>query len=328
MAFLDNSGDIIMQATLTDSGRKRLAKGNFKVEYVGFGDDEINYTLYNPNHSSGVAYYDLDIVQTPVLEAFTNSNSFLKSRLRTIEIEDVLHLSILKHNTLEGSGKPLGALAGKNQNVLVVGATSLMASNFKHATTGEIQIPNWFIDGSSAKAVADTNYNYRIVVDQGLDNTALTGNDKWDGALASFQENDSLYVYIDDRAGALVKPSTPPAPAAASYVDVDDIASYFLVENEYKQRPPIGSEGASNIKGARGMRWWIYVEAASAIKNDTQFMEKYGYQISNFYYGAGSLGYANPANGNTVWAYDTTLRIVGGTTGYTIDIPLRFIRET
>jgi len=323
MAFLDNSGDIIMQATLTDSGRKRLAKGNFKVEYVGFGDDEINYTLYNSNHSSGVSYYDLDIIQTPVLEAFTNSNSFLKSRLRTIEIENILHMSILKHNTLEGSGKPLGTIAGYNQNVLVVGATSLMASNFKK--TSEASIPNWFIDGSSAKAAADTNYNYKIVVDQGFDNVALTGNDKWDGNLASFQENDSLYAYVDDRALALVKPSAPPSPAAASYVDADDVASYFLVENEYKQRPPNGSENASNIKGARGLRWWVYVEAASAIKNDTQFMEKYGYQISTFYT---TLGYDTPASGDTVWAYDTTLRLTGGTTGYTIDIPLRLIRET
>ena len=324
MAFLDNSGDIIMQAVLTDSGRKRLAKGNFKIEYVGFGDDEINYTLYNPNHSQGVSYYDLDIVQTPVLEAFTNSNSFLKSRLRTIETENILHLAILKHNTLESSGKPFGSTAGYNQNVLVVGATPLMASNFKNAA-GDLQIPNWFIDGSSAKAAADTNYNYRIVIDQGLDNTALTGNDKWDGVLPRFQQNDSLYVYIDDRAAALAKPSSPPAMAAASYVDADDIASYFLIENEYKQPPPKDSEGASNVKGARGMRWNLYPVAQSALRNDTQFMEKFGFQISNFYSG---LGYATPASGNTVWAYDTTLRIVGGVTGYTLDIPLRFIRET
>ena len=31
MAFLDNSGDIILDAVLTDLGRKRLAQGNFKI---------------------------------------------------------------------------------------------------------------------------------------------------------------------------------------------------------------------------------------------------------------------------------------------------------
>ena len=31
MAFLDNSGDIILDAVLTDLGRKRLAEGNFRI---------------------------------------------------------------------------------------------------------------------------------------------------------------------------------------------------------------------------------------------------------------------------------------------------------
>ena len=29
MAFLDNSGDIILDAVLTDAGRQRMAQGNF-----------------------------------------------------------------------------------------------------------------------------------------------------------------------------------------------------------------------------------------------------------------------------------------------------------
>ena len=46
MAFLDNSGDIILDAVLTDAGRKRLAEGNgsFRITKYAFGDDEIDYT--------------------------------------------------------------------------------------------------------------------------------------------------------------------------------------------------------------------------------------------------------------------------------------------
>ena len=42
MAFLDNSGDIILDAVLTDAGRKRLARGDgtFKITKYAFGDDE------------------------------------------------------------------------------------------------------------------------------------------------------------------------------------------------------------------------------------------------------------------------------------------------
>ena len=75
MAFLDNSGDIILDAVLTETGRKRMANGNFGISKFALGDDEINYTTYNKNHPSGSAYYDLEILQTPVLEATTQMNS-------------------------------------------------------------------------------------------------------------------------------------------------------------------------------------------------------------------------------------------------------------
>ena len=75
MAFLDNSGDIILDAVLTDLGRKRLAQGNFKISKFALGDDEIDYTLYNRNHPSGSSYFDLEIMQTPVFEAFTQTNA-------------------------------------------------------------------------------------------------------------------------------------------------------------------------------------------------------------------------------------------------------------
>ena len=70
MAFLDNSGDIILDAVLTDTGRLRLAKGDgsFNITKFALGDDEINYTLYDKNHPSGSPYYDVEILQSPVLE--------------------------------------------------------------------------------------------------------------------------------------------------------------------------------------------------------------------------------------------------------------------
>ena len=79
MAFLDNSGDIILDAVLTDTGRLRMAQGDgsFKITKFALGDDEINYQLYDKDHSSGSAYYDLEVLQTPVLEAFTNNTSNL-----------------------------------------------------------------------------------------------------------------------------------------------------------------------------------------------------------------------------------------------------------
>ena len=73
MSFLDNSGDIILDAVLTDTGRRQLARGDgsFRIVKFAFGDDEVNYELYATGAAG--ANRDLDILQSPVFEAFTNN---------------------------------------------------------------------------------------------------------------------------------------------------------------------------------------------------------------------------------------------------------------
>ena len=102
MAFLDNSGDIILDAVLTDTGRLRLAQGDgsFKISKFALGDDEVNYGLYNKNHLSGSAYFDLEILQMPILEAFTNNSAQVKSRLMTMSRTNILYMPTLKLNNI------------------------------------------------------------------------------------------------------------------------------------------------------------------------------------------------------------------------------------
>jgi len=106
MAFLDNSGDIILDAVLTDVGRKRMAAGSFKITKFALGDDEIDYGLYNKSHPSGSAYYDLEILQTPILEAFTQLNASINFGLLTYARTDLLYLPDIKLNTAQPTGSP------------------------------------------------------------------------------------------------------------------------------------------------------------------------------------------------------------------------------
>lgn len=105
MAFLDNSGDIVLDAVLTDAGRKRMAEGKFNITKYAFGDEEINYSLFNSSHPSGSAFYDLEIMQTPILEAFTNNTSTMSSKLMSLNDNNFLYLPILKLNEKWGLGK-------------------------------------------------------------------------------------------------------------------------------------------------------------------------------------------------------------------------------
>jgi len=98
MAFLDNSGDIILDAVLTDTGRKKMADGNFKITRFGLGDDEINYSQYNKNHASGSAYYDLEILQTPVFQSTTQVSN-INYGLLNISNKNILYMPSLKVNS-------------------------------------------------------------------------------------------------------------------------------------------------------------------------------------------------------------------------------------
>ena len=80
MGFLDNStNNIIVDAVLTDAGRKALAAGNFTVVNFAFGDDEVDYSMIKKfGRTIGKQKIELN---TPVFEAQTNSKFGLKYKL-------------------------------------------------------------------------------------------------------------------------------------------------------------------------------------------------------------------------------------------------------
>jgi hypothetical protein len=85
MGYLNNSV-VTVDAILTDTGRQLLAQndGQFRITQFALADDEIDYTLYNPNHPSGSAYYGQAIQNMPLLEAFPQSTQTMKYKLVTL----------------------------------------------------------------------------------------------------------------------------------------------------------------------------------------------------------------------------------------------------
>jgi hypothetical protein len=85
MGYLSNQ-IVTVDAILTKKGRELLAKGDgsFKITQFALADDEIDYTLYNPNHPNGSAYYGEAIEAMPLLEAFPDENQIMKYKLTTL----------------------------------------------------------------------------------------------------------------------------------------------------------------------------------------------------------------------------------------------------
>jgi hypothetical protein len=85
MGYLNNTV-VTVDAILTDVGRQLLAQqnGQFQITQFALADDEIDYTLYNPYHPSGSAYYGQAIDNMPLLEAFPQANQVMKYKLVTL----------------------------------------------------------------------------------------------------------------------------------------------------------------------------------------------------------------------------------------------------
>ena len=92
MGFLDHStNNIIVDAVLTDAGRRALARndGSFQVFQFGLGDDEVDYELIK--HYGRTVGKEKIEKNTPILEALTAGSLALKHRLVGIDNQFVTH---------------------------------------------------------------------------------------------------------------------------------------------------------------------------------------------------------------------------------------------
>ena len=98
MAFQDNSYGIILDAVLTDVGRRKMAQGNFKIAKFALADDEVDYRLGNKSTGN----FKLD-TNPPILEAFATEQGSLNYTLNNFPRVDVMYIPQIKVNNLVSS---------------------------------------------------------------------------------------------------------------------------------------------------------------------------------------------------------------------------------
>jgi hypothetical protein len=189
MAFLDNSGDIILDAVLTDTGRMRLAKGDgsFRIVKFALGDDEIDYSLFNKDHASGSAYFDLAVMQTPVLEAFTNNASSMKNKLISFSRTDLLYLPVIRINEIADANKTVQSAAAVDGTGTHVVKELTRLESSQTADAGEIDSP---IKGSRG-----TKIEFKIKASADLETSSFLFTQLGGGSTITI--NSQLYYYID-----------------------------------------------------------------------------------------------------------------------------------
>ncbi len=324
MAFLDNSGDIILDAVLTDTGRMRMAKGDgsFRVVKFALGDDEINYSTFDKRASGGSQYYDIDILQTPVLEAFTNNAASMKSKLISITRNNLLYLPVIKVNDIN-SGVSNYAIRDlvTNGYVLAVDRTTeeFFSSNKNSLTYGPSSA---LVNNQGILNGYTLSTGISIRADQGIDNASITPASTIDPDLKETQytvEIDNRFASIVDPNGSLV--------ATPSYIDDDDIASYYFSQgvdiNYIQDLPPDPGGTAPNqvIAGARGTMIMFKLKSSLDVSTSDYLFSELGTNVTSNFKINGSAAATN------VRSILTTVRVSGVTTGNYIDIPLLLVKK-
>ena len=296
MAFLDNSGDIILDAVLTDTGRMRLARGDgsFRIAKFALGDDEINYELYDKNHPSGSAYYSIEILQTPVLEAFTNNTSTMKSKLVTISRTNLLYLPEIRRNAV------VGLADNSTNNILTCLVDQTTINDTAITATGD------FIDGYRLQ---DTKSP--VVLDQGIVSDAIGNGNQV--TLQSDLVETQFMIEIDNRLGNIWD-AAGAQQATPSFIDDDNVATYYFSKST--NLPYFGKSGTNMsgevLNGPRGNRLQFLVGPSVDLNSSTYLFTQLG---------------STSTLGSAVYHLDSTVRVTGVTTGFRIDLPIRFVKK-
>lgn len=321
MAFLNNSGDIILDAVLTDAGRQRMARGEFKIVKFALSDEEINYQLYDSNHPSGSAFSDLEIMQTPILESFTNNTSLMKTKLVSFSRNNILYMPIFRLNNK--SAIRTSTHSDNNGYLLTADSTTTnRVTDF-----GEVAAKG-ILPGKNLVTLSQNSQTAFIFVDQGL---STGGSPPIDSTMPADLLETAFLIRVDHRLLRMHAGSGEYTALNHSFVDDDAIATYYVSSTNLEATEGPRAIPASDVNGDRtlaigkemfdgplGTRLKLMTQPSINVEQSEALFDELGTLKQA----------AIPGTTITKYKYiDTLINVVGVTTGYSIDIPIRIIKD-
>jgi hypothetical protein len=343
MAFLDNSGDIILDAVLTKKGRAALSSGTgLSISQFSLGDDEINYGLYDKNHSSGSAYYDLEILQTPILESFTDINANINYGLLTFTRTDILYMPEM-YRLEKTAVSDLGVLYTYLDKYWIA---------VNQETYDALRVASSPFDGTNKTTRHGSSGTKAIYLETGFDTTALdkTAEGRTSAIADSAGLVDTTYtISVDKRfinnvyglsgAGAAyanddsgTAPTSPPASSVATRSSTRTTSGTRMHYNNYTVESSmnqiyLSSEGDyndyTNIKGP-GASVTLFRPSVDSVL----ITQKDGLRSTKYSdYGKTGQTVSGIGGGVTFDYIDTMVHITGDTSSVTLSIPVRIVRR-
>jgi len=209
MAFLKTSDSIIIKATLTDEGRKLLSRGEFKISKFAFGDDEIDYELYDPDQARTADGYVPAMMSTKLLEAYGDKKKNIQFGLNsydsginylTAEEIDMLlpanlhafisYIPILKQNNkLDVSPTNSGSYCYLSVNDETTEKLNSI-SNFKFLTSNKLE---------NTKIIIESGITNLELDEYGFDLGYPSQRSREEYILKKFLLDSDYFIFVDDR---------------------------------------------------------------------------------------------------------------------------------
>ena len=339
MAFLNNSGDIIVDAVLTDIGRQQLSRGRPIVASFALADDEIDYGLYNASNASGSAYYDLSVLQTPIFEPSTLSQGSLKSKLFSYADQTLQYLPVLKMNQSQLVSSNLTILenGGDNLNSVVV-----LSNDTAITTIGQTNVAStkYYIDGrrntGTTRFATNSSLTTQIAsnvgsltsrfvrITQGFDTAASAQ------ALGALEEiNFSIYVnrlflkVVDKNYNFAKEPAVIASPFSRTQatdvykISVNNDPTYFgdVESTTVNNATTLASSLATNLIQQVGKEVQFSLQLSDFIANNpSYYFSTYGSSVT--------------LTAGAFTAINTFVRVVGDNYGFSVDVPVTLLYKS
>ena len=172
MSYL-SSTSVVVDAILTKKGRELLARndGSFRITQLSLSDDEIDYTLYNPNHPSGSAFYGEAIEAMPILQAYPNDQEIMKYKLVTLP-RGTAKLPVIDIGYNSISLRQGASLSITPQTLNYLGATSTYEQSGYVATIGDVRTMSAF-NGLGVNTPEATSLNTTTTIGTNVSKTVI-----------------------------------------------------------------------------------------------------------------------------------------------------------
>ena len=197
MAYLSNTS-VVVDAILTKKGRELLSRndGSFQITQFSLSDDEIDYTLYNPNHPSGSAFYGEAIENMPIIQAFPEDTEIMKYKLITLPRGTAkLPLLDIGYNVIVL--KQGASLSITPQTLNYLGATSTYEQSGYVVTIGDVRTTSVFT-GVGINTTEATNLNATTTIGTNVSKTVIGASVNISATTVNtlFGTNTTLYTLL------------------------------------------------------------------------------------------------------------------------------------